>query len=80
MATGRKKNERICQAVADQVIETADLRLRVTISIGLACFRNQEAESPEALIAAADGALYQAKHAGRNRVQQCPVNAAIAAT
>ncbi|EIC21337.1 diguanylate cyclase (GGDEF) domain-containing protein [Thiorhodovibrio frisius] len=69
--SGRILAERICHAIADQVVETAQLRLQVTISIGLACFPDQDAETPEALIALADRALYQAKEAGRNRVQTC---------
>lgn len=40
---------------------------RLTISLGLACVRPDDNESPEDLIGAADGALYQAKEAGGNR-------------
>jgi len=40
---------------------------RLTISIGVACFP-AHAETPEALLKAADQALYQAKDSGRNRV------------
>lgn len=39
----------------------------VTISLGVACF-GPECDSPEALIQAADSALYQAKQQGRNQV------------
>ena len=41
-------------------------RLSVTISIGFA-ERNHEFRSPEAVIKAADRALYRAKKKGRNR-------------
>ncbi len=40
--------------------------LRLTASIGMAC--NEEIPDTHSLIAAADSALYQAKHGGRNRV------------
>lgn len=40
---------------------------RVTVSIGVAVFP-EHGESPEALIMSADGALYEAKHNGRDRV------------
>lgn len=41
---------------------------RVTISLGVATTTAGRETHPSALISAADGALYQAKHEGRNRV------------
>jgi diguanylate cyclase (GGDEF)-like protein len=41
---------------------------RVTISLGISTMVPTETGSSEALVAAADGALYESKHAGRNRV------------
>jgi two-component system, cell cycle response regulator len=43
-------------------------RSRLTVSIGVAC-RAQAPGTPEALLHAADLALYQAKRAGRNRIE-----------
>lgn len=62
---------RTCDAVSGLVIESAQVKVQVTVSIGLACFRDEGAETPEALLAKADGALYRAKQGGRNQVQCC---------
>lgn len=40
--------------------------LKVTISLGIACFPSVQVDSPEALIEAADAALYRSKENGRN--------------
>ncbi len=40
----------------------------VTVSLGVATLVPSRGSAPEALLAAADRALYQAKRAGRNRV------------
>ncbi|HSD61816.1 MAG TPA: diguanylate cyclase [Burkholderiales bacterium] len=42
---------------------------RVTVSIGVASFPQFGADSPQALVEAADRALYEAKRAGRNQVR-----------
>lgn len=49
------------------VVETADTSIPVTVSVGVAT-AVAGLDSPQALIAAADGALYESKRAGRNRV------------
>jgi diguanylate cyclase (GGDEF)-like protein len=41
---------------------------RVTISLGVSTMVPTDTGSPESLVAAADGALYESKNAGRNRV------------
>jgi diguanylate cyclase (GGDEF)-like protein len=59
--------ERIRAAVAKIAIETEFGTVRFTTSIGVA--QSQEGdESVDVLLARADGALYAAKAAGRNRV------------
>ncbi|GFZ82799.1 diguanylate cyclase [Elstera cyanobacteriorum] len=59
--------ERLRRSIAAAKISlTEDEHLTLTVSIGVAeCYGFQP---PEAILAAADRALYQAKHAGRNRV------------
>lgn len=58
--------ERIRQAIADTPVRADGLDISVTISLGVAVFPDCDDET--ALIAAADEALYQAKRAGKNRV------------
>jgi diguanylate cyclase (GGDEF)-like protein len=55
--------------VAASVLHPTDSKaaVRVTVSIGVARFPG-DAESPRAALACADTRLYEAKHAGRNRI------------
>jgi two-component system, cell cycle response regulator len=57
---------------------TPGVRSRLTVSIGVACCQDMPI-TPEALLHAADAALYAAKRAGRNRVEiAAPIGAAVA--
>jgi diguanylate cyclase (GGDEF)-like protein len=69
--TAREVAERIRRAVAGAPIATRQGPVAVTLSAGVAV---TDARSGElgALLEAADGALYQAKAAGRNRVAVAP--------
>jgi diguanylate cyclase (GGDEF)-like protein len=59
--------QRICASVARQPFAlSSGATLPVSVSIGVACWDQQE--PLDALLHAADGALYQAKRQGRNRV------------
>lgn len=59
--------EGIRAAIESETIRIQETRLKLTISLGVAV-SPQQANSAEALIAAADKALYQAKSNGRNCV------------
>ena len=63
----RKRAEQWREAFGKLPIRAGVAEIRATMSVGLACFPDH-ATSAEALIDAADKALYQAKSAGRNRV------------
>ncbi len=63
--------ERIRQAVKDMRIPFGQHVIRLTVSIGIGCLDRGEGPGPEALIRAADQALYAAKEGGRNRVCTC---------
>lgn len=62
--------ERVRQAVCDEPMVVGDLQLPVTVSVGVST-----GVPNEQLLAAADGALYQAKRAGRNRVARADAKA-----
>ena len=59
--------QRCRSAVAEGPLETAEMRIRVTISLGVAQ-RRDDTDSPEKLLDLADRALLEAKRLGRDRV------------
>ena len=60
--------ERVRQAVESHVFRDGATEVRMTVSCGVASFPAPGVDAPEALLKAADEALYQAKHGGRNQV------------
>lgn len=63
--------DRIRRAVAETSVTDADQRISVTVSLGGATY-GDATDSPDALIAQADVALYAAKEGGRNRLVFAP--------
>lgn len=59
--------ERLRLLIADQEVKTEQGLVRITISAGVSSLGEQDAL--EGLMTAADRAMYQAKHSGRNRVE-----------
>ena len=55
--------ERLRQSVESMTVDG----LKVTISLGVACFPMLAVDSPQALLEAADVAMYRSKEGGRNR-------------
>lgn len=60
--------EKLRRAVADHLFSGLNAG-KITISIGVAAIEEEEAQTLDDLFRLADGRLYQAKQAGRNRVQ-----------
>jgi diguanylate cyclase (GGDEF)-like protein len=66
---GRVLAERICARLRETVLEVGGRRVPIGASFGVACLPDGSGEgAAEALVRAADAALYRAKHAGRGRV------------
>ncbi len=63
--------ERLRQRVAETPLALGELRLGVTVSIGIAAMSRMEA-GYDAVLVRADKALYRAKRDGRNRVEAGP--------
>ena len=78
-AAARAVGERMRECVANQAATVGTDSVRVTVSVGVAVTLNGSV-SADALVEAADAALYRAKENGRNRVEQCaaPVESAAA--
>ncbi len=60
--------ERIRSDVENSSYGTSNTRISVTVSLGVTHSRESD-DGPEQVLARADHALYEAKHAGRNQVQ-----------
>ena len=61
--------ERFRRRVENHEFHEKSETLRVTISAGVATFRNEQIHDSKELIEGADKALYLAKEKGRNRVE-----------
>ncbi len=64
----RSVGDRIRRATGGLVVPAGHSTVQVSVSIGAASFPHCPVDSPEALIEAADKALYAAKDAGRDRL------------
>ncbi|MBU2869557.1 diguanylate cyclase [Colwellia sp. E2M01] len=62
--------EQLRLQVCEQAFQFQDTEIPLTISCGVSTYFKQKGIGPEEIFAAADKALYQAKHNGRNQTQQ----------
>jgi len=72
LAGVQKCAEGLRVTIGDQPIHTPQGVVSVTISMGATVCGGKEPPGIDILLRAADAALYQAKNAGRNRVEVCP--------
>ena len=64
----------VYQRIQSELLTLKEVDVAPTISAGMVTVNANIAVTPEALLASADKALYQAKHAGRNRLEQCVIS------
>jgi len=60
--------ERICESLFDFELRFKDQEIPISVSIGVSELTDDDGADGMSILARADGALYQAKNAGRNRV------------
>lgn len=77
LAEGCELAERVRLHIAECAINVKGSNVRVSLSLGVAT--GEASPDAEKLLHDADAALYQAKNAGRNRVEPCILRAASAA-
>lgn len=66
--------------VVSESYNLAGVAVEVTMSVGVVAFPSDETEEPDVLLRHADQAMYEAKRAGRNRVQYFDPNSERVAT
>lgn len=75
--TGQARALHLLQRIQTMVRETevacGSVRVRMTMSMGVASYRGKLAPDPARLVAEADKALYRAKRAGKNRIETAPI-------
>jgi diguanylate cyclase (GGDEF)-like protein len=69
--------ERLRRRLERHVFPVSEAGLKITASIGVASYPAAGIDSADALVRAADDALYQAKQAGRNRVARAAAGAML---
>jgi two-component system cell cycle response regulator len=62
--------DRMRQRIANHAFGDPDNPVKLTVSVGVACYPDRAVETPESFLALADAALYRAKADGRNVVRQ----------
>jgi len=70
--------ERIRRAIGETVVMDGGQRVAVSVSLGGTTYRETGIDSPDALVAEADNALYRAKASGRDRLVMWDANLAAA--
>lgn len=60
--------ERLRKAIESETIDHRGTAIKITVSIGVATFENNNLETIEDLIQRADSHLYEAKNTGRNKI------------
>jgi diguanylate cyclase (GGDEF)-like protein len=69
ISPGLMRAERLREVVCSQPVTLKDLSINVTVSVGVASSPEPKPQDLEAMLSAADKALYRAKEGGRNRVE-----------